>query len=101
MAVAMRHVVLQFGTLFAAIRCSRPYGFGQYHRRETFQKKLASIHKTSVSEAATATDVFSRPYCCILESVVPEVGLGSMARGTLLRHGCLSHGELNALKVDF
>ena len=69
---------MQFGTLLAAIRCPRPYGSRQYHRRETFQKNLASVHKKSVSEAATATDVFSRSYCCSLESVLQRYGASGL-----------------------
>ena len=68
MAVAMRHVLLQFGTLLAAIRCPRPYESRQYHRRKKFKKKLVSVHKKSETEAATATGVTSRSYCCSLES---------------------------------
>ena len=65
---------MQFGIRLAAIRCLRPYGSRQYHRRETFQKNLASVHKKSVSEAATATDVFSRFYCCSLEPFLQRYG---------------------------
>ena len=42
--------------------------------RETFQQNLASVHKKSVSEAATATDVFRRSYCCSLEPVLQRCG---------------------------
>ena len=67
-------LLLQFGIRLAAIRCPRLYGSRQYHRRETFQQNLASVHKKSVSEAATATDVFSRSYCCSLGPFLQRYG---------------------------
>ena len=66
--------MLQFGTLLVAIPCPRPYESRQYNTRNTFRKKLASVHKKSATDAATATGVTSRSHCCSLEPFLQRYG---------------------------